>query len=280
MTEYRQMTDADIVAGLRLCRATGWNQLAIDWQAFLQLRPGGSCVATQQGKVVGTVTTISYSDMVGWIGMVLVDTDCQRKGIGKQLLEKALQLLKGVDTVKLDATPAGRAVYLKLGFEDEFGLSRMISPGLEELAVPVSVAALQQLDLQLVSDFDAGIFGVNRENLLQRLYEGLPKAACVVKTGEDIQGYCLGRRGYNFFHIGPVVALDMATAKSLVAGISRQSEGKPLVLDVPLCHPDFINWLMEKGFAEQRQFVRMFRGSNKFPGDVGKQFAIVGPEFG
>lgn len=280
MTEYRQMTDADIVAGLKLCRATRWNQVARDWQAFLQLRPGGSCVATQEGKVVGTVTTIRYADIVSWIGMVLVDKDCQRQGIGKQLLEEALHLLKEVETVKLDATPAGRAVYLKLGFTDEYGLSRMIAHSMPEFPVSPAVTVFQPGDLQAISDFDGGIFGVNRQPLLQWLFDGLPTAAFVIKKGEEIVGFCLGRKGFNFFHVGPVVAFDLASAKALLSSIGRHSEGKPVVLDVPHYHPEWINWLVASGFSEQRQFVRMFRGSNTFPGVVGKQFAIVGPEFG
>lgn len=74
MIEYRKMLKSDIAAGLALCRAAGWNQLEKDWNLFLELAPEGARVAIDEdGKVVGTVTTINYEDRFSWIGMVLVD---------------------------------------------------------------------------------------------------------------------------------------------------------------------------------------------------------------
>lgn len=280
MTEYRLMTAADIGAGLRLCRAAGWNHLERDWMAFLALQPGGSCVATQEANVVGTVTTISYAGKIGWIGMVLVDSGFQRQGIGQRLLKEAMEILHGIETIKLDATPVGREVYLKLGFKDEYGLSRMIAGELVHLPVSDAVAEIDQSEIEAVATMDAGVFGANRKELLQWLYNGQPSVAFVVKKHDEIVGYCLGRRGFNFFHIGPVAAVDMTTAKLLVAGAAAESDGMPVVLDVPHHHPEWINWLVGIGFREQRQFVRMFLGANDFPGEPKKQFAIVGPEFG
>src|SRR6478672_1599886 len=127
MIEYRKMTPGDIDAGLSLCRSAGWNQIENDWKLFLALSPDGACVAVDEhGKVVGTVTTISYDNRFSWIGMVLVDPEKKRQGIGTHLLREALHVLEHIDTVKLDATPAGREVYLKLGFVDEYMLSRMV----------------------------------------------------------------------------------------------------------------------------------------------------------
>ena len=127
MITYRIMNSTDIPAGLALCRAAGWNQLARDWELFLHLSTDGCLVATNGDKVVGTVTTIRYQHFFSWIGMVLVDPACRRQGIGMQLLKEALHVLHKEQTIKLDATPAGREVYLKSGFIDEYPLSRMVS---------------------------------------------------------------------------------------------------------------------------------------------------------
>src|SRR5690606_19068778 len=57
----RPMTPADVGAGLRLCRAAHWNQLARDWEAFLTRDPDGARVACRDdGFVVGSVATIRY----------------------------------------------------------------------------------------------------------------------------------------------------------------------------------------------------------------------------
>src|SRR6267142_1280393 len=126
MIVYRPMKAGDIAAGLSLCGYYGWNQLARDWELFLRMSPEGCCVgADEEGKVVGTVTTLRYQDHFSWIGMVLVDPARQRQGIGGQLLQESLHILRNEKIVKLDATPEGRVVYLKLNFVDEYRLSRM-----------------------------------------------------------------------------------------------------------------------------------------------------------
>lgn len=139
MITLRKMESGDISAGLHLCRAHGWNQLSSDLELFLQLSPDGCRVAVEEAKIVGTVTTVSYESRFSWIGMVLVDPAYQRKGIGRQLLLEALDILKQEETIKLDATPAGREVYIKLGFVDEYPLSRMLAtaPALPTPAGPM-----------------------------------------------------------------------------------------------------------------------------------------------
>src|SRR5258706_1653849 len=120
MIVYRPMEPGDIPMALSLCRAYGWNQLARDWELFLQLSPG-ACRAgvDENGKVVGTVTALRYEGHFSWIGMVLVDPGRRRQGIGGQLLKESLDILKDERVVKLDATPEGRELYLKLNFVDE-----------------------------------------------------------------------------------------------------------------------------------------------------------------
>ena len=123
------MRHDDIPAGLRLCRLANWNQVAADWQFFLDSSPYGCRVAEDDaGGVIGTVTTIAYGGAFAWIGMVLVDPQHRRRGVGTRLLKEALDVIGDAMTARLDATPAGRAVYTPLGFCDEYELQRMERP--------------------------------------------------------------------------------------------------------------------------------------------------------
>eukprot|EP01031_Cornospumella_fuschlensis_P051237 gene51237-62648_t len=178
------MNPADIAGGLKLCRKAKWNQLEADWQIFLQHSPGACIVAIFQDQIVGTVTTIRYGHSFSWIGMVLVDPDFRRKGIGQQLLQEALQLLQAEETVKLDATPAGREVYLKLNFVDEYPLTRMSR--------------------------------VHRSSLLQWMSEKAPGFAFLIEEGVEIKGYAMGRYGHDFIHIGPIKAQNIGIAQDLL----------------------------------------------------------------
>ena len=87
----RAMRADDVPAGLRLCRLAHWNQVAADWQCFLASSPGGCRVALDDvGRVIGTVATMPYGAEFSWIGMVLVDPQHRRGGIGTRLLHEAL----------------------------------------------------------------------------------------------------------------------------------------------------------------------------------------------
>ncbi|MEJ0102660.1 MAG: GNAT family N-acetyltransferase [Bacteroidota bacterium] len=274
------MEFSDIDAGLSLCRSAKWNQLQTDWEIFLHLSPGGCRVASSANKVIGTVTTVRYQHFFSWIGMVLVDLDYRRQGIGIQLLEEALEILRGEETVKLDATPAGREVYLKLNFVDEYRLSRM-NAIVDVTRLESSYARpLQKKDLESLIIFDREIFGAGRQSLLEWMWEASPRYAFIIKEENSVQGYCLGRQGYNYTHIGPVIADNFIIAKDLVSAALRNCIGKSVILDVLHFDNEWLSWLGDIGFREQRPFIRMYRGTNAFNAVPEKQFAILGPEFG
>jgi ribosomal protein S18 acetylase RimI-like enzyme len=280
MINYRAMKHEDIPDGLKLCRKAKWNQLESDWQLFLQQSPKSCMVATFQDRIVGTVTTIRHGHSFSWIGMVLVDPDFRRQGIGQQLLQNALQLLKSEETVKLDATPEGREVYLKLNFADEYPLCRMNRIAAQDLFYPTTARAIKKEDLPLLSEFDSKIFGANRSALLYWMWENAPEFAFLIEDGEEIKGYVMGRHGHDFIHIGPIIAQNFSIAKELVIAALSKCAGRPVILDVLHFESECIVWLEEIGFTEQRNFIRMFRGTNRFPGLLENQFAIIGPEFG
>lgn len=278
---FRTMLPADIDAGLRLCRAARWNQLQRDWELFLKLSPTGCRVAVKGEQVVGTVTTISYQNRISWIGMVLVDLAERRQGIGTRLLNEALNVLKDQPLVGLDATPAGREVYLKLGFVDECGLSRMetvvagFAPDENNPA-----RRMTEADWPEVFEMDKKVFGADRQLMLEWMFANAPKFAWVLPSNGKVAGYAFGRRGFNFGQIGPVVAEDIQAARQLVSASLAEQNGKPFIIDAAHHDAQWLDWLTSAGFKEQRPFIRMFRGEAQRPGSPEKQFAILGPEFG
>jgi GNAT superfamily N-acetyltransferase len=269
----------DIPVGLRLCRHAQWNQVASDWELFLKLSPDGCRVAVED-KVIGTVTTLNYENRFSWISMVLVDPEFQRKGIGTTLLYEALNLLQDQETIKLDASPAGRNLYLKLNFTEEYPLVRMTRNKVEMSIKTHPSRAMDINDLTRISQYDAAVFGAARLDLLQWLYEGSSPFGFISEAGNEISGFCLGRKGEHYFHIGPVVSENIETAKDLVTAALNQLIGHPVMLDIPLFDLNWKDWLISLGFEEQRPFYRMYRGLNRFPGIPEKQYAIAGPEFG
>jgi GNAT superfamily N-acetyltransferase len=279
---FRDMTPADIASGLALTRAARWNQTERDWGLFLRLSPEGCRVAVKDERVVGTVATASYEDRFAWIGMVLVDPAERGQGIGARLMAEALDVLKGMPSIRLDATPAGHAVYKKLDFVDEYRLSRMETVvSSEGLALQHNSARpMTEDDLPPVAVFDRQVFGADRRLTLGWMFEGAPDYAWVIEERGQIVGYTFGRRGFNFESLGPIIAHDQQTARRLVSACLNRQAGKPFIIDASHYETGWRSWLESVGFREQRPFTRMFYRDNPYPGLPPKQFGSLGPEFG
>ncbi len=90
-------------------------------------------VARDQGKVIGTAMA-GYDGHRGWLYSVAVDPDRQRQGIGRQLVDYAVDVLKTKGCVKINlqvrATNAGVvAFYEALGFvvEDRISMGKLLT---------------------------------------------------------------------------------------------------------------------------------------------------------
>lgn len=273
------MTTADIPAGMRLKDLAGWNQTPADWRCFLQSSPRGCFAAEADGKVVGTAATIVYEQRFAWIGMVLVDPEFRGDGIGTCLLRKTIEHLDeiGIRTMKLDATPAGRPIYQKLGFEDEYEIERWL------LKRPASEAAPAS-ELRSVCDrvlqLDREIFGADRGSLLRSLAAENPDFALSAERDGEIAGYAFGRRGTLADHLGPWMARDDETATQLLDEFLGRSRRETIFVDALKNRRIVSRMLLARGFKVSRPLTRMVRGPNRYPGRPEMLCAILGPEFG
>ena len=119
----RAMTTEDIAGGLRLCRASGWNQLEEDWRLFVESSGSGGLLIERAGKILGTAAYMRY-DALAWVAMMLVDPAERGAGLGAQLLAGALAALGDAPCVGLDATPLGEPLYRRFGFVGDYSLAR------------------------------------------------------------------------------------------------------------------------------------------------------------
>jgi GNAT superfamily N-acetyltransferase len=281
----RTMTKQDVPAGLRLKDLAGWNQTAGDWHRFLDASPGGCFVAEENGFVCGTATTIPYENRFAWIGMVLVDPEYRKRGIGTGLLEKTIEYLdqQKIPTMKLDATPQGRPLYEKLGFVDEYEIERWMlkrSPDTSTGPTKSRFAPLAEAQLTLIFAMDQEVFGADRSFLLRSLYDETPQFA-IADWGNGVpQGYAFGRRGSFADHLGPWMANDKGSAETLLDEFLARSPREIIVVDCLRANALAGELLRARGFVFSRNLTRMYRGPNTYPGNPAFLCAIVGPEFG
>lgn len=285
--QMRVMGPDDIPAGLRLCRRANWNQVAADWEFFLASNPNGCHVATDDaGEVIGSVATMQYGEDFTWIAMVLVDPSHRGKGLGTRLLKEALNVIGANTTARLDATPAGRSVYVPLGFREEYGLQRMERPssavarGMQASfgEMDLRVRRMTDSDFTDVLTYDRDVFGADRRGLLEMCRREAPEYAWAIVDGR-VEAYLFGRHGYSFEHLGPLIARDEPTARALVTACLSAHPDRTFIIDTPL-RASWVEWLESAGFTRQRPFTRMRRGDRRPRERAEQMFAIVGPEFG
>jgi creatinine amidohydrolase/Fe(II)-dependent formamide hydrolase-like protein len=277
----RAMSTADIAAGMELKTLSGWNQTEDDWNLFLREAPDGCFVAIQNGRVVGTATAIRYGEELAWIGMMLVHPDFRRMGLGKLLLERAIESAQKCRSIKLDATPLGKELYDKMEFVDKYSLHRLTHSCVPQISGEISdeVVPITDAHWQEISTLDRQVFGADRLNVLKTLHTSDQSTAFCVVRQDRVQGFCLGRRGTNFYQVGPVVAASAEDAIILIQAAFHNLIGRAIVLDVPDAQSDFLQWLSRLGFVKQRPFIRMVRGGNA-PDSAEQMFTICGPELG
>lgn len=276
----REMTLDDLSAGLRLCRASRWNQTEQDWRFFLTAAPHGALVAQDDGRVVGTVATMPYGSFA-WISMVLVDPAARGRQIGTTLLQRGLALVAADATARLDATPQGEAIYRRLGFAEEYRLARWFRDGgATPVARPSRVRPVADADWPAILERDARAFGASRAVLLRRLAADAPEYGRVIAHGKDVRGYLFGRHGHTREHLGPLVADGTETATALLDAVLAEQPTRAFYLDAPDDQPAWRAGLSSMGFAVERPFLRMHRGRLSTPGQPSAVYAITGPEFG
>ena len=282
------MTAGDVPLGMSLKAAAGWNQTESDWRRFLALEPDGCFVAELAGRAVGTVTTCVFDradgrGAVAWVAMVLVEPSARGRGIGTALLRHALDWLdgRGVASVRLDATPMGRPIYEKLGFERQFELARYEGTvaSAPDVGTTCAVAAAAPTDIDGLIALDADVTGANRGKLLRALHADAPDQARVVHDeAGTVIGYSLARPGADAWQIGPCVG-SARTDAALLAEALRRHVGEAVYVDVPVGHLPAVGMVEAAGLTVQRPFHRMCRGEPVFE-DIPRLWAGSGPEKG
>lgn len=273
------LTPVHASEGFRLSTLIGWNQAPGDWD-YLLAHGDGVGLETSDGALAATAMSLPY-ERFAWICMVLVAPDFRRRGLATQLMNTVIERQEAAGRVPgLDATPDGREVYRRIGFQDIYRLGRYRAEMVKSTSVDVAGPTLRPLsreDLTTIAPVDRQLFGADRLALLHHLKDRVPAAGLSAWRDGKLTGYILARDGREATQVGPLAACDDAVAEALAAAALATVKG-PVYMDVADAQPAFVAWLEARGFALQRPFIRMYRGQNTGFDDAGWLYAIAGPE--
>ncbi|MEO5843225.1 MAG: GNAT family N-acetyltransferase [Caldimonas sp.] len=272
-----RLAACDVAGGLALSDAAGWNQSADDWSIFIGAGAAFG-LRDERAALVATAAALPYDSGTGWVSMVLVDAAHRHRGIASQLVDACVVSLRECGrTPVLDATPAGAAVYAKIGFVEGFAFERWKGEGAAAhagAADAVVVAAAAHVETMIALDRTAG--GVDR-GLLWRAFLDRPSTSAWLTARSD--GFALRRAGRRATQVGPIVAANDDDALALLAAALAGAAGG-ILIDVPVHRTALTADLARRGYTRQRSFVRMALGDVRAAAARADVFALAGPEFG
>lgn len=307
-TKLRRLTSDDIPWAMALKDAAGWNQTEDDWRIFLELEPDGSFALEKHGKVIATCTAAAYGESpraemlaepppaagprepFGWVGMMLVHPDERRKGHGTRMLRAAVDFLEGRGAIAaLDATPLGRLLYDRHGFQDLFGIERRTGTAPLGRKPQAGCSPLSEREMDPDSlRLDIESFGARRGRLLSKLLARQGAFGLAFRAGGSVDGYILARPGSRYHYLGPWVARTEEAARALWDSALARLGGSPVVVDVLVPNETARSLAAAAGLEVSRTLVRMVRGSSErlagLPGPPGGRpdriFGLACPAWG
>ena len=278
LVRVRKMEPEDIPAGRELSRQQKWPHRAVDWE-FL-FRQGRGFVAELDGQVVGTTMIWPYGEDAANLGMVIVSPQMQGQGVGRRLMETALDAL-GDRTIRLNSTEEGRPLYSKLGFlptERIFQHQGLVdSVPLAELRPNERVRPVGRTDRAVVAELDRRSTGIDRSALISTILE--TARGVIFDSNNSPVGFAVLRRFGRGYSIGPTIAPDAQAAKALISHWLGLKAGKFCRVDVPESS-GLSSWLEDLGLPRVGCVTTMMRGKPLVGASDTKVFSLINQALG
>ena len=275
---YRPMTQADLPAAHGLSSQLDWPHRLEDWGLLHRVFKG--FVATVDDRLIGTAFACPQGNFAT-IGLVVVNPDFQGQGIGRLLMELALDACQP-GTPILNASVAGAPLYLSQGFvefgtiEQRQGLARAVA--LEPLAEDEHLRALCEQDqVRQLALANAGS-GLDRSALFAQLHDTIEHTAGIETDGQ-LKAFALLRRAGRGHCIGPVIAQNTRQARHLITTLLAQIPNQFVRIDVPM-DSGLCEWLTLAGLEPVDRVTQMALGSPPQPNPLVRQFALVSQAIG
>jgi GNAT superfamily N-acetyltransferase len=270
----RRLTLRDLPACADLSESRGWLREEHKW-SFLLTAGNGYGIDDPAGGLVAACVVTPYGPPgrteFAAIGMVLVAERHERQGIGRRLMRHVLSVT-GTTPLTLYATENGRPLYEKVGFTIT-GRSETVS-GLfqrEEKPARITARAATAEDLPGILRLDGEVFGADRTPVITRL-PAFTDHLCVAEDRGELIGYAGAWPTTDTQVVGPLIARDTETAKSLVSFLAARTD-RPLRTDIDVRHAELLAWLKQRGLASVSVQAVMAYGTAELPGDWTRRFA-------
>ena len=270
----RLLDAAELPRCMDLAMSRAWPREERKWWLLFEIgRVYG--LEDPSGALIGTVVRIPFGAGLASIGMMVVASGYERRGLGGRLMSHALDQA-GDAIVYLAATEFGRPLYTRLGFTATGTITRhegyfKQAESRSTLRGGRSIRPAGPEDLDRIGRLDAAVTGADRSELITRL-SSFAEQVSVLADGPEILGYAAAWRNNDITVIGPVIAPDQLGAQALIAELAAPADGL-VRLEVEGHRTEFAAWAKGCGLDVGSANTNMIYRANALPGDRSRFFA-------
>ena len=226
-------------------------------------------------KPVGCIAGVRYNPYYGFIGLFIVSKAYRGNGYGIQLWKHALEHLRELPCIGLEAAPERIDDYESWGFKSSSTTTRWkyegdgILSGDESFSID-EISSLRLIDGKEILPLSVQRFDSKREPsprphfLSDWLSHPAGKVLVLVDENQVCHGFgrirpCLLKNGYGW-RVGPLLADTPRLAELLIRRLLQKHPGI-VYIDSPGINPNSKPLLNRLGFAEYSSTLRMYKGS-------------------
>ncbi|WP_337269214.1 GNAT family N-acetyltransferase [Oryzifoliimicrobium ureilyticus] len=258
-----------------LSRGEHWPHRHEDWMMLQHLSEGVVAVDAD-GRVVGTTFMTPYGQDYAMINLVIVDKAMRGLGLGRKLMEHAIALA-GNRPQRLTATQEGLPLYEKLGFVAT-GTICQHQGKVQSIECPDGIEIMSGEDIDGLKALDREALSADRSRLIDAIIK-CGEVAVARRDGKTEAWAAIRPFGRGEV-IGPVIAKDFETARSLIAYHASSRAGRFLRVDTGK-ETGLSAWLDAIGLPHGGGGVTMRRPlSNNLAHDGPKVFALASQALG
>jgi ribosomal protein S18 acetylase RimI-like enzyme len=257
--EIRPMAEQDLPNAVHAVLAGGWGDRTQSLAFAVRSPCMHPMVAEVDGQVVGTAIA-SVNGPVGWVGLIFTAPAWRGRGLGSRLTRATVARLGelGCRSCVLAATPLGRPIYERLGFQVVGEYSVLHGPPRPLPPDEPRLRPLRPADLPQVVALDRAASAEDRAHLLAALTDGW-----LLVDDDDERPSALGYAVRTPWGAVAAIAPRPAAGTLLLDVVRAQAaDASEVTITVPTANHAAIDWLAQAGFTEQRRLPRMVLGQS------------------
>jgi len=270
----RLISTDEILEVTNWARLEGFSPGFDDISIYRNTDSQGLWVGCLDDKPIGCIACIKYNPSYGFIGLFIVKKEFRNNGFGVKLWKHALDYLKNVDCVGLEAAPDRLNDYQKWGFKKSSVTNRWKSNGFQDLPLSnfykdqcdsFKVVPGSQIHSESVLIYDSQREPSPRPHFLNDwLKNSFGSVSALVDNNGMCHGFgrirpCVLQDNNKGWRIGPLLADTPPLAELLIRKLVGNLDSK-ILLDCSSLNP-YANYLLSSlGFEEISKTYRMYKG--------------------